>query len=158
SFGHSTPVLIQVKNQPQLLVLASGISVHGQALRSLDPANGKLLWWCRGAGDAASPAFGAGLVYFDSGRGGSGFAVDPSGSGDVSQTHTRWTINQVPEGISSPIIIGQQVYRLHTPGILKCWDAGSGSLVYAERLEGISTTWASPVVDADGRLFFANAG
>src|SRR5439155_11642700 len=48
-FGHSTPVIIQVKGKPQMLVLASGMSVTGNALQSLDPANGKRLWWCRGA-------------------------------------------------------------------------------------------------------------
>jgi hypothetical protein len=30
--------------------------------------------------------------------------------------------------------------------------------VYSERLAGISTTWASPVADGDGRLYFASAG
>lgn len=157
-FGHSTPVIIQVNDKPQLLVLASGGSVKDNALRSLDPVTGKVLWWCRGAGDAASPAYGGGLVYFDSGRGGPGCAVDPTGSGDVSRTHIRWTASQVPEGIGSPTIVGQHVYRLHTPGILKCWEVATGKLVYAERLEGISTTWASPVVDAQGRLYFASAG
>jgi outer membrane protein assembly factor BamB len=157
-FGHSTPLIIQVNGEPQMLVLASGMNVKSNALRSLDPANGKLRWWCRGAGDAASPAYGSGIVYFDSGRGGPGFAVDPAGSGDVSSTHMRWTASQVPEGIGSPIIVGQSVYRLHTPGILKCWEAATGKLVYAERLEGLSTTWASPIADANGRLYFANAG
>jgi hypothetical protein len=98
------------------------------------------------------------VVYFDSGRGGPGCAVDPTGSGDVSKTHIRWTISQVPEGIGSPVIAGPYVYRLHTPGVLKCWEAASGKLMYAERLEGISTTWASPIVDARRRLYFANAG
>src|SRR6185436_14263775 len=79
AFGHSTPVLIDVNGQPQMLVLASGMGVKTNALRSLDPASGKLLWWCRGAGDAASPAYRNGLVYSDSGRGGPGFAVDASG-------------------------------------------------------------------------------
>jgi len=157
-FGHSTPAIIQVNGHDQMLLLASGMSVKNNALRSLDPSNGKLLWWCRGAGDAASPAYGSGLVYFDGGRGGPGFAVDPTGSGDVSQTHVRWTVAQVPEGIGSPIIIGQHVYRLHTPNILKCWELTTGKQVYAERLEGLSSTWASPLADANGRLYFANAG
>jgi len=157
-FGHSTPVILQVNAQPQMLVLASGMKESSRALQSLDPASGRLLWWCRGGGDAASPAYGSGIVYFDSGRGGLGVAVDPTGSGDVSQTHVRWTISQVPEGIGSPIIVGSHVYRLHTPGILKCWEAATGKLVYAERLEGLSTTWASPIADRNGRLFFANAG
>jgi len=157
-FGHSTPVIIQVNDKPQLLVLASGMSVKTNALRALDPSSGRPLWWCRGAGDAASPAYGADLVYFDNGRGGAGFAVDPHGSGDVSQTHIRWTVSQVPEGIGSPIIVGKHVYRLHTPGILKCWEAATGRLAYSERLDGLSTTWASPIAAGNGRLYFANAG
>jgi hypothetical protein len=50
------------------------------------------------------------------------------------------------------------VYRLHDPGVLKCWRAADGEQVYAQRLEGVGTTWASPIVDARGRIFFANAG
>jgi outer membrane protein assembly factor BamB len=157
-FGHSTPTLISVKGKPQMLLLASGMRGTDNALQSLDPATGERLWWCRGAGDAASPAFGAGVVYFDSGRGGPGVAVDPTGSGDVSNTHIRWTIPQVREGIGSPIIVGRYVYRLHNPGVLKCWEAATGKQVYAQRLEGISTTWASPIADPQGRIFFANAG
>ena len=158
AFGHSTPVIISVKDKPQLLVLASGMNEAGNALRSLDPASGKPLWWCRGAGDAASPAFGSGIVYFDSGRGGKGVAVDPAGTGDVSATHIRWTGPPVSEAIGSPVIVGSHVYRLQNPGILKCWGVADGKEVYSERLSGISTTWASPVVDGNGRLYFANAG
>jgi outer membrane protein assembly factor BamB len=157
-FGHSTPVIVVVNGKPQMLVLASGMNVTDNALQSLDPTDGRLIWWCRGAGDAASPAYASGLVYFDSGRGGLGTAVDASGTGDVSRTHIRWTVNLPSEGLSSPIVIGSQVYRLHAPGILRSWDLHTGKLIYTERLAGISTTWASPVADPDGRLFFANAG
>ena len=37
-------------------------------------------------------------------------------------------------------------------------EASSGQLVYANRLEGIGSTWASPIADNAGHLFFANAG
>ena len=158
AFGHSTPVIIPVKEQPQMLVLASGMGEAGNALRSLDPASGKVLWWCRGAGDAASPAFGSGTVYFDSGRGGKGVAVDPSGTGEVSATHIRWIGPQISEAISSPIIVGPYVYRLSSPGVLNCWEVSTGKQTYSERLAGISTSWASPVADGNGRLYFANAG
>jgi outer membrane protein assembly factor BamB len=158
AFGHSTPLLIRVNQQPQMLVLASGMSQADRALQSLDPATGKLLWWCRGAGDAASPAFGNGLVYFDSGRGGVGFAVDPTGSGDVSASHVRWSINLASEALSSPVIVEGRLYRLLAPGIVKCWDMTKGKLLYSERLPGISSTWASPIADPEGRLFFATAG
>ena len=34
----------------------------------------------------------------------------------------------------------------------------TGKEVYSERLENISSTWASPIADPKGRLYFANAG
>ena len=157
-FGHSTPLRIEVNGMPQLLVLASGMGVKSNALRSLDPANGKTLWWCRGAGDASSPAYGAGVVYFDSGRGGAGVAVSPEGKGDVTESGVRWTVPQLPEAIGSPILTGGYLYRLHSPAVVKCFEAATGKLIYAERLEGISSTWASPIADASGHLFFANGG
>ena len=41
---------------------------------------------------------------------------------------------------------------------MKCWDAATGKEVYVNRLEGLSSGWASPVADPNGNLFFANAG
>jgi outer membrane protein assembly factor BamB len=157
-FGHSTPVIIQVHDKHQMLLVASGMEEAGDALQSLDPADGKLLWSCRGEGDASSPAYGQGLVYFDDGRGGAGVAVDPTGSGDISDTHIRWTIRQRGEALSSPIVVGKYLYRLRTPGFLQCWAMATGEEMYSERLPGISSTWASPIADPKGRLFFANAG
>lgn len=157
-FGHSTPVLVPVGGKSQLTFAAFGGGPSPQALQSLDPTTGERLWWCWGAGDTVSPVYGGGLVYFDSGRGGPGVAVDPTGTADVSDTHIRWKIDQIPEGIGSPLIVGDHVYRLHSPGILKCWGLKDGKQVYAKRLDGISTTWASPIVDGNGRIYFANAG
>lgn len=156
--AHSTPAMIQVKGKPQLVVVASGIRESERGVQSFDPTTGELIWWCRGAGDAASAAFGAGIVYSDNGRGGPGVAIDPTGAGDVSETHVKWRVPQVPEGIGSPIIVGDLVYRLHRPNVLKCWQASDGQEVYAQRLEQLTSTWASPLVDANGRLYVASAG
>jgi outer membrane protein assembly factor BamB len=157
-FAHSTPVIVEVDGRPQMLVAASGIKTTPKGLMSFDPADGQLRWWCQAGGDAASVAFGKNIVYADSGRGGPGVAVDATGAGDVTATHIRWTVPQVPEGIGSPIIVDDYVYRLHTPGILKCWQLSDGKQIYAQRLVGISSTWASPLADEHGRLYFATAG
>jgi outer membrane protein assembly factor BamB len=152
SFSHSTPVLVEVKGRPQLLVSSSS------ALQGLDPGDGKVLWWCRNPGDVPSPAYAAGLVFCDSGRGGPAIAVDPTGSGDVTKTHLKWTAGKVPDGtFSSPIIVNGFVYQLLGTGVLKCWTAADGTLVYEQRLEGV-TDAPSPVATADGRLYFASAG
>jgi outer membrane protein assembly factor BamB len=153
---HSTPLLTTIKGKPQLLVAGA------ESLEGLDPASGKRLWWAKEKtgkriGDTATPVIAEGLVYVDSGRGGPGIAVDPSGTGDVSTTHVKWSITQVPEGFSSPVIISEHLYRLHAPGILKVWKLSSGEQVFAERLEGISTS-ASPVATPEGRLYCVSAG
>jgi outer membrane protein assembly factor BamB len=148
-FSHSTPVLVKVKDRVQLLVAASN------ALQGVDPANGKVLWWCAAQGDTVSPVYGGGLVYLDSGRGSTGVAVDPTGAGEVTKTHLKWKVSPVPEGFSSPVIVGDYVYRVHNPGILKCWKLDNGEEAVKERLPGVSTA-ASPIATADGRIYFAS--
>lgn len=151
SFAHSTPVIVDIAGKPQMLVSATS------AIQGLDPADGKVLWWCSAQGDASSPAFGGGLVFSDSGRGGRGVCVDPTGSGDVTKTHLKWTVPQISEGLSSAIITGDRVWRTHGPDILKSFDLKTGARVLNERLSGVST-WASPIATPDGRLYFASAG
>jgi outer membrane protein assembly factor BamB len=150
-FAHSTPVVVEVAGKPQMLVSASG------AIQGLDPSSGAVQWWCAAQGDASSPAFGGGLVFSDSGRGGKGVCVDPTGSGDVTNTHLKWTVPQISEGLSSAIIAGNRVWRTHGPEILKSFDLKTGALLLNERLKGVST-WASPFATPDGRLYFASAG
>ncbi len=156
-FGHSTPVLIDVKGKPQMIVVASGGSASGEAIQSFDPADGKRLWWCKGAGDASSPAFGAGLVYADSGRGSDGFAVDPGGEGDVTATHSRWKAGPLTESIASPLIVGEHLFRLQSSGNVKVWKMADGQQTDVQRFK-LGSGWASPVADADGRIYFASGG
>ncbi|MBI1372749.1 MAG: PQQ-binding-like beta-propeller repeat protein [Phycisphaera sp.] len=156
-FGHSTPVITPINGKDQMLVLSGSMGIGGEALQSFDPATGERLWWCAGGGESSSPAVGHGLVFFDSGRGGNGTAVDPTGAGDVSATHVRWTTDRYGEAIGSPIIVGDYVYRVVSGGVLKCWNVTTGEAVYTERIP-VSSTWASPIATADGRLYFASAG
>jgi outer membrane protein assembly factor BamB len=151
-FNHSTPLLVAVKGKPQLLVSASN------ALQGLDPDDGKVLWWCAATGDVTTPVYGAGVVYCDSGRGGSGgVAVDPTGEGDVTKTHLKWKVPNVPEGFGSPVVAGDLIYRLVNPNLLRCWKAATGEQLFSERLEGVATA-ASPVLTGDGLIYYASGG
>jgi outer membrane protein assembly factor BamB len=152
NFSHSTPVIVPVRGKAQMLV-----SAH-HALQGIDPANGQVIWWSKNKGDVPTPAYGFGLVYAVDGRGGPGVAVDPTGAGDVTKTHIKWTVGKVPDGaFSSPIVVDALLYQLTTGGVLKCWKVDTGDAVYAERLPGASDR-PSPVATADGRLYFASAG
>ena len=150
-FAHSTPAVVTIKGTPQLLISASN------AVQGVDPASGRVLWWCKATGDTASPAFGGTLVYSDSGRGGSppGVCIDPTGSGDVTATHLKWTA-EVRNDLSSPIIVGDYVYRLSGRS-LQCLSLADGKVVYKEPLPG-AHAWASPVATADGLIYFATTG
>src|SRR5262249_46595327 len=150
-FSHSTPVFARVKEKLQLLVAAAG------QVQGLDPDSGQVLWWCAGAGDTASPVYAGGLVFCDGGRGGPGGAVDPTGSGDVTRTHLKWKIDRIPAGFSSPVVVGDLLYRLHDPGILHCWALHNGTQQFAERLEGVETA-ASPFATPEGRIYCATSG
>jgi outer membrane protein assembly factor BamB len=150
-FAHSTPVLVRIKEKPQLLVAASNV------VQGVDPGNGKVLWWCQAAGDTVSPVYGAGVVYCDSGRGGPGVAVEPIGTGDITRTRKKWQVSRVPDGFSSPVIVGPHLYRLHNPGVLKCWRVADGKEIYSKRLEGVQTA-ASPFVTPEGNIYCASAG
>ena len=93
---------------------------------------------------------------FPNGTPGTGAAVDPTGKGDVTRTHVKWQ-TKVPEAEgASAIIVGDRVYRVSKPGVLRCRKVDTGELVYAERLSGISTM-ASPIATADGRIYIACA-
>lgn len=152
SFSHSTPVLVRVEGKPQLLVSASG------AVQGIDPADGRVIWWVSHPGDVPTPVFGQGLVYSENGRGGTGLAVAPTGAGDVTKDLVKWKTAPVPEGYSSPIISGDYVYRVHNPGIVKCWRLSDGELMFKERLPNGASDVASPFVTPEGRIYFASAG
>jgi outer membrane protein assembly factor BamB len=152
NFSHSTPVIVSVNGKAQMLVAAH------HALQGLDPASGAVIWSCKNKGDVPTPAYGSGLVYAVDGRGGPGIAVDPTGAGDVTKTHIRWTAGKVPDGaFSSPMIVNGLLHQLLPGGVLKCWKMANGELMYTERLAGASDR-PSPVATVDGRIYFASGG
>jgi outer membrane protein assembly factor BamB len=153
NFSHSTPLLHTAGGKTQLVVAASN------AIQGLDPTDGKVIWTCANPGDVTTPVLGGGLVYCDSARGGPGVAVDPSGAGDVAKTHVKWQTPKIPEGFySSPVALGDYLYRPHAPGMLRCFKAGTGEQVYQERLPTGIANHASPIITADGRIYFASGG
>jgi hypothetical protein len=127
------------------------------ALQGIDPHSGDVLWWCAARGDTVSPVLGGGLVYLDSGRGGEAVAVDPTGRGDVTRINRKWKLQRVPEGFSSPVIVGDYLYRLCNPETLRCWRLADGAEVFKERLPGVSTA-SSPFTTPEGHIYFASAG
>jgi outer membrane protein assembly factor BamB len=156
-YGHNTPLVMDVKGSPQLILMGAGLNAASNAIQSFDPRTGERLWWCAGRGETASPVRVKDFVFCDSGRGGPAKMLDPSGTGDVSKSHVRWETN-IPQGLSSPLFVGNHLYRLHDNGVFSCWDPETGKRLYNERVPQLSSNWASPVADAAGRIYLASAG
>ncbi len=149
-FSHTTPTFAEHGGKWLMFVGAAG------ELQALDPTNGDKLWWVKTPGDVTSPIYSGGFVYTDSGRGGQGVFVDATGKGDVTATNVKWTLKNIPEALSSPVIVGDYLYRLHNPNTLKCVDIKTGKFAYEEALAGVSGA-ASPIAAKD-RIYFASAG
>ena len=99
-FGHfGTPMLIQIQGRPQLVV-------NGEPVVSYDPDTGRKLWSCRGMKECVGPStvFGHGLVYASSGRIGPVMGIDPSGRGDVTETHVRMHLTTGGPYVPSPLV------------------------------------------------------
>jgi outer membrane protein assembly factor BamB len=149
--SYSTPLVIEEGGSPQMVVPGA------QWVASYDPASGKEIWRARhglGFSLVPRPVFGHGLVYICTGY----FvpqlwAIRVDGHGDVTGTHVAWRATRQVPTLSSPIMVGDELYWISDAGIACCVDARTGKLHWQERLGG--RCLASPIYAA-GRLYFFN--
>ena len=57
-----------------------------------------------------------GLIFTNSGISKNLFAIDPSGSGDVTDTHIRWTTRRGVPNIPAPLVVGENLYMISDSG------------------------------------------
>jgi outer membrane protein assembly factor BamB len=138
----SVPLFADVKGKTQM-VLAGSKSITG-----FDPATGKVLWVADSATDkfVATAAFTEGLV-FATGTSPTNtlVAVDPTGAGDVTKTHTKWSDTKVAAYVPSPLAFGNRLFVLSDAGVATLLDAKTGKQVWSERL-GSRLYHASPLL------------
>jgi outer membrane protein assembly factor BamB len=142
----ATPIIITAGGQDQIVV-------NGGTVISYDPATGKELWRCKGMISNLSPSavFANGLVYVTSGRNGPSLAIDPTGRGDISDTHIRLRATTGGPYVPSPLIYPY----LLLPGDNGALQAltNTGKLLIETRLPGHFT--ASPIA-GDGKIYWPN--
>ncbi len=153
-------------------------------LRSFVPENGESIWkfdanpkdseWKQGRGDRnniiATPVVHDGVVYIAVGQDpehGEGvghlWAVDGSGSGDVTESAVVWH-HPFRRTISTVAIDGGIVYAANFSGFLHALDLDSGKLLW--EYDMLAAVWGSPYVvdgkvmigDEDGDLSVLKAG
>jgi outer membrane protein assembly factor BamB len=152
SFG--TPTVIEYEGQMQLISPAAEHTI------SYDPATGEENWYVMHEGMgwnvACRPVFANGLVYITQGVSGSLAAVDPSGTGDVTATHTVWSVRgRAATEIQSPLVIGDLLFtKSDSGGSMFCLDAKTGDRIWRASVGGGGAFYGSPVY-ADGQIYSA---
>ena len=150
-FSFSTPAIIEWEGRQQAICPGSG------GVWSYDPVSGKQLWrvaYGEGFSVVPRPIFAHGLVFVCSGFGdGHLFAIDPSGSGDVTDSHVRWKTKKGVPRSPSLLAVAHELYMVDDGGVVTCVDAVSGNVHWKERLAGGFS--ASPLL-ADGHIYILN--
>lgn len=83
-------------------------------------------------------------------------AVRGGGTGDVTETHVVWNIdNKSPSNLASPLVFNNRLHVVKSGGISSCFDAGTGDEVWGRtRLRNFGDYYASPIA-ADGKIYIA---
>ena len=146
-FAFGTPLLIEVDGQRQIVSQASGY------VYSYD-TKGNLIWkvdYKGGYSVIPRPIYAHGLVYISSSYDSAAlYAIDPSGKGDVTDTHVKWTLKRGAPHTPSPVIVGDEIYVVSDRGIATCCDAKTGEVHWQERIGG---KYSASLLAADGHIY-----
>lgn len=143
-FSFCTPLLIEIDGRNQLILPGSNV------VQSLDPATGDEIWRLGYDGYSVipRPIYDSGLVFVCTGYNRpSLLAIDPTGVGDVTDTHLKW---RTKEGIPhTPSLVAHdgKIATVSDKGIAVCFDAKTGKQLWRERIGGNFS--ASPLLVGD---------
>jgi outer membrane protein assembly factor BamB len=81
-------------------------------------------------------------------------AVRGGGQGDVTSTHVLFNLhNRSPSNLSSPLVVGQQLFVVKKGGISSSFDASTGKTHWElSRIRNIGDYYGSPVA-GDGKIY-----
>ncbi|MDZ4848079.1 MAG: PQQ-binding-like beta-propeller repeat protein [Pirellulaceae bacterium] len=153
-FSFCSPSIFHIDGQDQLISAGSNI------VQSLDPKNGKVIWSVQydGYSVVPKPIMSQGLVYICTGFGPTTLlAIDPSGKGDVTETHVRWKYKSqnVPK-TSSVVAYRDQIIMASDQGVSAAVDCKTGGELWKKRLGGNYS--ASPLLNGDNIYFQSEQG
>jgi hypothetical protein len=148
--SYCTPVIVEINGNDQI-VSPSADWVYGY-----DPESGKELWRHNygqlGFSNAARPVIGNGLVFVTTGyMKASMLALDIQTTGSEQKAVERWRFDRQVPNVSSPVVVGNEIYFSSDNGIVTCLDSRTGDVHWVHRMG--ARFWASPLY-ADGKIYF----
>ncbi|HBE66824.1 MAG TPA: hypothetical protein DDW52_01615, partial [Planctomycetaceae bacterium] len=135
----STPTVVQTPTGKQVITNAT------KAARAYDLMTGQEIWTIGGNSEIAvpTPFTAGGLIYVSSGYRPIQpiYAIRPDAQGELtlakrekSSEHVAWSVSKGGPYMPTPLVYGDYLYTCNNSGILTCYQATSGELVYKKRL------------------------
>jgi outer membrane protein assembly factor BamB len=137
----STPIAAQTEAGAQLVTCAAPWVI------AYDAARGAELWRANVLvrDVAVSPVFAEGIVFVTNDNA-KVTAIRANGHGDVTETHVVWTAEMGMSDASSPVSDGKFFLQANSSGLVTCYDAQKGELLWEHQFS--CSFWASPTVVA----------
>lgn len=144
-----TPLVIRVGDRPQVITAADPWVI------AYDPAKGEELWRakCLRQDVGPSPAFAGGVVYVAN-EYPCLSAIKADGKGDVTDTHVLWAAEDNLPDTCSPLATEQFIFTMTSSGLLTCYDAKTGEMLWEEDFE--DSNFSSSPSMAGNRLYVFN--
>ncbi|HUR52788.1 MAG TPA: PQQ-binding-like beta-propeller repeat protein [Gemmataceae bacterium] len=146
--SYCPPVVIDAAGKKQLVLTGN------KSVASYDPDTGRQHWVIDGPTEqfVSSMVLHDGVLLMTA-----GFpkhwvmAIDPSGTGNVTNSHVLWSKPNEGGYVPSPVAHAGKLFLVDDKGVASCWDVKTGTRHWKERLSG-SGHHASAVA-ADGRIY-----
>jgi outer membrane protein assembly factor BamB len=148
--AYGTPIVMELHGRTTVL------SPAADWLYAYDPQTGKELWKAPygvlGFSIVPRPVAGHGMVYLST-----SFMQSEMLAVRVDDTSSHpsiaWRNKKGVPKMSSPLLVGDELYMVSDNGIATCLDAKTGDALWSERLGG--NVSSSPIY-ADGRIYIGN--
>jgi outer membrane protein assembly factor BamB len=145
--SYVTPIIRRVGGRTQMVMSGS------KSVISMDPRTGKQHWRVEGPTEqfVASMVFDGELFFLAA-----GFptyhvmAIDPSGSGDVTDSHVRWHVKTAQCYVPSPVVLNGHLIVANDRGVGNCFDAKTGERHWQARLGG---HFSSSLLSVNGLVY-----
>ena len=161
-FSFSTPLLVRVDGRPEIVSPASG------AVFGYSPVHGNELWrvdYGQGYSVVPRPVASEDSVFVASGFGRPKvMSIRLGGRGNLSGSHVNWETSRSGPKTPSMLFFEGRLYFVSDGGIVSSYQAGSGKLVWQDRIKG--NVSASPIIAGrriylsteEGRVFVLKTG
>jgi len=141
-----TPLVIHAGEKDQVITCADPWVI------AYDAAKGTEIWRvkCLRQDVGPSPVFAGGVVYVVNEFPGMS-AIKPDGTGDVTKTNILWTAEDNLPDTCSPLATEQFVFTMASYGMLTCYDAKKGDMLWEEEFQ--DTNFSSSPSMADNHVY-----